>query len=86
MPNPNYRKAYKKENKIVNNHKKEGWDIAQRSASSKSPIDVWAVRKEGKKIRLIQSKPESFSEKNKDKLMKEYDWLNGKFDVEFVVI
>ena len=69
MPNPNYRKAYKKENKIVNDHKREGWDIAQRSASSKSPIDVWAVSKGMKKIRLIQSKSKNFSEKNKEKLL-----------------
>jgi len=41
---------------------KEGWKIVQRSAGSKSPVDVWAVKED--EILLVQlkrSKTRSFS-------------------------
>ncbi len=81
----NYTTGVRKERKIVNQLKKEGWDIVQRSAGSRSPIDVWAVNKDLKLIRLIQAKPDNFSGKEHLELLTIYNWLNGEFKVEFKV-
>jgi len=86
MPNKSYRKGYRKENKIQNQLKDEGWDVAQRTAGSHSCVDVFAIRKLDNKILLVQAKPNDLSDSARDKLLKENDWLNGKFDVEFVVL
>ena len=43
MPNPNKIKGVRKERKIVHRLRDEGWDIAQRSADSRSPIDIFAI-------------------------------------------
>ena len=85
MTNPKYKKGSRKEYAIINKLKAEGYEIAQRSAGSKSPVDIWAVKKETKTIKLIQSKPNNFSESETAKIMSENDWLNGNFEVEFVV-
>ena len=81
----NYHKGRRKEYKICDSLRKEGFDIVQRSAGSHSPIDVLAFRELDKKILLVQSKPNSMSEKAKEKLIECHAWLNGDFDVEFVV-
>lgn len=83
--NKNYVKGRKKEYKICNELKKEGFDIAQRTAGSHSPIDIIAIRKKRKEIKLIQAKPNNFSEKEYKKLMKKYGWMTGYFKTEFMV-
>ena len=85
MTNPNYRKGRRKEYSIIDKLR-DKFDILQRSKGSHSPIDVFAINKEDKKILLIQSKPKNFTEKNKEKLMLENNWLNDNFKVEFVVM
>ena len=85
MPNKNYLNGIRKERKIVNDLKKEGWDIVQRSAGSRSPIDVWAINKDLKLIRLIQAKPDNFKGKDILELLTIYNWLNDNFKVEFKV-
>jgi len=79
MPNRNYEKGRRKEYKIRNELIEEGYDIAQRSAGSHSPIDVFAICKKTKTILLIQSKPDDYDKKEYE----EYNWLNGKFKVKF---
>ena len=92
MPNKTYNKGRRKEYGIIEKLKKEGFDIVQRSKGSHSPIDVFAINKEKRIIRFVQSKRvlkermDFVDEKQKKKLEKEYDWLNGRFDVEFVVM
>ena len=48
MANKAYQKGRRKEYKVCNELKEEGYDIAQRSAGSHSPIDVWAINKDKK--------------------------------------
>ena len=92
MPNQNYIQGRRKENMIKDKLKSEGWDIVQRSASSKSPVDIWAINKKEKKILLIQSKrvlsvAMNYTDpKHKEKIEKEFDWLSGEFKVEFEVM
>jgi Holliday junction resolvase len=62
---PNYRKGVRKERKVVNQLKAEGWDIAQRSAGSHSPVDIWAVNLKTKEIMLIQCKPDNYKDTKK---------------------
>lgn len=83
MPNPKYIKGRRKEYAIANYLKKRGWDIVQRSAGSKSPIDVWAVNKKLRRIKLIQVKPDKF---DGSKIEEELNWLNNVFRVEFEVL
>ena len=84
--NSNYRKGRRKEYKIIERMKKEDWDILQRSSGSHSPIDVIAINKKDKKILLIQSKPNDFSEFQEKKLMEINKGLTGNFEVNFVVM
>lgn len=86
MSNKNYIKGRRKEYKIVNDLKKDGWIIAQRTAGSHSPIDVFAINKLTKVIKMIQAKPDSMSKNAKDKINQELNWLNNIFRVEFEVI
>lgn len=85
MPNKRYRKGYRKENNLMNAFK-EGGCIAARSAGSHSPVDVWAINPETKRVYLIQCKPDSMSEKNKNRLREEMKKCNGLFDVSFDVL
>jgi len=85
MSNKNYRNGARKERKIANDLKAEGWDIAQRSAGSHSPVDVWAVNKKLKKIKCIQAKPDSMGKKARERIEEEMSWLNNTFRVEFYV-
>jgi len=79
-----YKKGRRKEYTIKDKYIKEGWTIAQRTAGSHSPFDIIAINKD-KIIKLIQSKPDSMSENDKKKILKKNEWLNGLFEVKFVV-
>lgn len=83
MSNKNYLKGRRKEYKICNIYKNNNWDIVQRSAGSHSSIDLFAINKKKRIIKLIQVKPDKF---NPDKILKELNWLNGNFKVEFEVV
>ena len=86
MPNKNYQKGKAKEQYWCEKLRKAGFDIAQRSAGSHSPVDIWAVNKLTKVIKLVQCKPVSLSEKKRKEIEFEMNWLNGMFRVEFEVI
>ena len=82
----NYKKGRAKEYRIVNQLKKEGCEIAFRSAGSHSEIDVIGFNKEEGTIRCIQAKPKKFSKNKAKELLKKNGWLNKKFKVSFEVI
>ena len=84
MPNKNYQKGRRKEYGVCDQLKKDGFEIAQRTAGSHSPIDVIAINKETKEIKFIQVKAGGMGSDEQTKLYKEMDWLNkGKFNVSF---
>ena len=91
MQNKIYKRGARKEYKIIYNLRKEGFDIAQRTAGSHSPVDIIAINRKLKIIKLIQSKrklDEKMSyieEKLKAKIEEENKDLNGEFRVEFEV-
>jgi Holliday junction resolvase len=85
MTNKHYIKGRKKEYDIIKELKDEGFTIAQRSAGSHSPIDVWAVNPLTKVIKLVQCKPDNFSESQKNEIYEELGWLNNIFRVEFEI-
>lgn len=80
-----YRKGRRKEYKICNNLKDKGFKIAQRTAGSRSPIDIIAIKPKEKIIKLIQSKPDSWGKKRTNRLKNKHKDLNGKFNVKFIV-
>ena len=81
-----YLKGRAKEYKTISLLKDLGYVIAQRSAGSHSPIDVWAINKEQKLITLVQCKGKKATDRQLDKIKKQYSWLKGKWRVEFRVI
>ncbi|MFW6172574.1 MAG: hypothetical protein ACOC5T_02410 [Elusimicrobiota bacterium] len=81
----NYQKGRAKEYRVIRKLEDQGFDIAQRSAGSHSPVDIWAVDTDRKKILLVQAKPSDFSLKKEKELLEKHKDLNGKFDVEFDV-
>lgn len=87
-----YNKGRRKEYDIIYKLRKEGYDIAQRTAGSHSPIDIIAINKLTKTIKLIQSKrtlKESMNytdNKLKKSIEEEYRWLRDIFRVEFEVL
>ena len=83
--NKNYVKGRRKEYKITKKYKDMGYEIAQRSAGSHSPVDVFAIDRDTRTIKLIQAKPDSMSDNAKKKILKENKWLNGLFRVIFEV-
>ena len=86
MAYTNYHKGRNREYKICEQLRKEGFDLVQRSASSKSPVDIWAVRFQDNKILLVQAKPKNLSDNAKNKLLEDNSRLTGRFDVKFVVM
>lgn len=86
-----YKRGARKEYKIVNDLKKEGYDIVNRLAGSHSPIDVIAINTANKRIKLIQSKRTMSKTMNyinpnlKEKMETEHLNLNGLFVVSFEV-
>jgi len=85
MPNKQYIKGRRKEYKICDELKKQGFQIVQRTAGSHSPIDVIAIDRDTRQILFIQAKPDSLTDPAKHKLLKEMKWLNGGFRSEFQV-
>ena len=85
MPNKNYEKGRRKEYKICEELKEEGFDIVQRTAGSHSPFDVIAINKNLRVIKLIQSKPDNLLMTQKNALELNNHWLNNVFRVEFIV-
>jgi hypothetical protein len=85
MPNKNYIKGRRKEYRIMNEAKKRGM-IAFRSAGSHSPIDVVCIDTLNKRIKLVQCKPDSMSEKKRTLIELGNCNLNGIFQVEFFVV
>ena len=85
MPNANYVKGRRKEYKICNIMKQQGYQIAQRTAQSRSPFDVIAINTVTKEIKLIQSKPNSMSMTKIRELLEDNKDLTGIFEVEFEV-
>ena len=86
MPNKNYEKGRRKEYKICKELKAEGYEIAQRSAGSHSPIDIFAINSKTKTIKFIQAKPNNFSKSQSKKIMEELNYLNDEFLVIFEII
>lgn len=82
----NYKKGVAKEGYHVRRLRKEGFDIAQRSAGSHSPVDLFAINKVTRVIKFIQCKPLSMSENKKKEIELDLRWLNNMFRVEFEVI
>ncbi len=85
MPNPNYIKGRRKEYKIIKTMKQLGYQIAQRTAQSRSPFDVIAINTLTREIKLIQSKPDTMSMKKIRELLLENSDLTGTYEVEFEV-
>ena len=91
MGNKIYRQGARKEYDICEKLRKEGFELAQRTAGSHSPVDIIAINRKLKIIKLIQSKrtiEETMSfidEKLKAKIEEENRDLNGLFNVEFEV-
>lgn len=86
MPNANYVKGRKKEYKISKEFREMGCEIAQRTAGSHSPIDIFAINRSKRTIYFIQAKPDNFPESQKNKIMAELGYLEGKWNVEFKLI
>ena len=80
-----YKKGRKKEYKICKELREEGFVIVQRTAGSHSPVDIIAIDKDKKLIKLIQAKPNSWREKQIKRLEIENRDLNGEFVVVFEV-
>lgn len=81
-----YKRGRDKEYRTVGKLREQGYEIAQRSAGSHSPIDIWAVNRTRRLITLVQCKGVLASENKLEKLRKELDWLNGKWEVEVKVM
>jgi len=86
MPNRSYVKGRAKEYKIAKYFKEKGFEIAQRTAGSHSPIDVIAINTRLKVIELVQAKPNSMSENQKKEIKERNKKLNGFFLVKFSVV
>ena len=84
MPNKHYMKGYRKERKLVNEARAEGY-LAFRSAGSHSPVDVVIVRQHGGTIDLIQCKSDNISVSKRKKLMKRSEEIDGYYYVRFKV-
>lgn len=86
MPNANYVKGRAKEYKVCKNLKENGFDIAQRSAGSHSPIDIFAIKRDEKIIKFVQCKPDNFSKTEANKILSDLGYLKGIWKVEFELI
>ena len=86
MPNKNYVKGRNKEYRICKELRERGFDIAQRSAGSHSPIDIFAINKKSKTILFIQSKPDNYNKRAASKIKEELGYLEGLWNVEFALI
>ena len=66
--------------------KKNGFEIAHRTAGSHSPIDVFAICGDKRVIKFIQSKPDNYGKTASEKIHDALDYLNGMWKVEFELI
>jgi len=82
----NYERGRNREYYIRNLLIKKGYDIVIRSAGSHSFADLIAINKKTKEILFIQVKPKKFSEKTKEKLFTENNWVNDEFICKFDVM
>ena len=86
-----YKKGARKEYKIIDDLRTEGYDIAQRTAGSHSCIDIIAINIKDKVIKLIQSKRTLNKDMNfintklKQKIEEDNKELNGQYNVTFEV-
>ena len=86
-----YKKGARKEYKIIDDLRAEGYDIAQRTAGSHSCIDIIAINIKDKVIKLIQSKRTLNKDMNfintklKQKIEDDNKQLNGIYSVVFEV-
>lgn len=86
MGNKQYLKGVRKERRIIRDLINQGYDIAQRSAGSKSPIDIFAINKKARVISFIQAKPDNYPKSLAKKIHDELDYLNGQWIVTFELI
>ena len=85
MANLRYLKGANKERSAVKRLKREGYDLAQRSRGSKSPVDVWGLIIKDKIIKLIQVKAGTFTDSQANKIMLDNSHLNGTYKVDFEI-
>jgi len=83
MPNKQYVKGRRKEYKICNQLKEQGWDIVQRTAGSHSPIDIIAIHLLKREILFIQSKPDNYIKTKEYERFLDEIW--GSFNVKFEI-
>lgn len=81
-----YLKGKRYEQKIVNELKAEGYEIAQRTAGSKSPIDIFAIHKEKRWIKFVQAKSYKLSKPEEQRIRQKLSYLNGMFMVDFALM
>ena len=92
MANNFYKAGRRKEYKIVEDFRKDGFEIVERTAGSHSEIDIIAIDLKNKKINLIQSKRSMnhdmsyIDPKLKEKIEEKNKELNGLFTVCFEVL
>jgi Holliday junction resolvase len=86
MPRTNYQKGRDREYYVSKKLKEEGYDILIRSAGSHKFADLIAIKKDLKVILFVQVKPKKFSEKAKERLLDENEWVNDDFIGKFVVL
>ena len=84
MKYTNYVKGRRKEYAIVKTLRKR-YHIAQRSAGSHSPIDIFAINLKTKEILFVQAKPDNYPLKEEQKLYDELKELTGVYNVTFEV-
>jgi len=84
MPNKSYQKGRRKEYKIKKALEEVGY-IVLRTSGSHGFADLICIDKKIKIIRFIQCKPDKFSNKAKQRLLKEYEWLNDEFQILFQI-
>lgn len=85
MGNSNYIKGRRKEYAICKRLKSLGFDIAQRSAGSHSPIDVFAIHKAKREVIWVQSKPDKFPKIQADRIHEQLDYLNTTLKSTFIL-
>lgn len=89
MPNKNYQKGRRKEYKIKKELEESGY-IVLRTAGSHGFADLIAI-KPGRtchkgEIKFIQCKPDNFSAKEANDLIKEYSWIDGTKNCIFMIL
>ena len=84
MVNDKYFRGRDKERRLKRNLEKKG-RICLRSAQSRGFADITAINREEKEIIFYQCKL-NLKEKEKEKLEREFEWLNQDFRCSFRVI